>query len=216
MKYGYRGKILVVDLTSQSCYDRELTNDFLKDYIGGRGFGNALLSEFVPRYTNPLEQENALLFLTGPATGTLVPGGSKYVVVTKSPVSGGFCDSYSSGWLAIEIKSAGYDGIVTTGKASRPSILLIDGSQVKIIEAGDLWGKDTFETEEALKNVYGEDSGMACIGPAGEKLVKFASINSDYFRQAARGGVGAVMGSKRLKAIIVKETWGSNALTARV
>jgi aldehyde:ferredoxin oxidoreductase len=208
MEYGYRGKVLVINLTDNSCYERELTEGLLKDYIGGRGLGSVLLSEYVPRRTDPLGPDNALMFLTGPVTGTLVPGSSKYVVVTKSPVSGGFCDSYSSGRLSIEIKASGYDGIIVLGKASKPSILLVENGQASVLEAEDLWGLDTFDAEDQLKKRYGEDVGVACIGPAGERLVKFASINSDYYRQAARGGVGAVMGSKMLKAVVAKGNMG--------
>ena len=215
MAYGYSGKILFVDLSSGDHQDQELSETLIKQYIGGRGWGGFLLNEMAPPGVDPFEPPNVLLFLTGPITGTLAPGGSKYVVVTKSPVSGGFCDSYSSGRLALEMKAAGYDGLAIIGKAKEPSILSINNQKVEILPVPDLWGKDTFQTEKLLKDKYGEEVGVACIGPAGENLVAFASINSDYFRQAARGGVGAVMGSKHLKAIVVKGTGGVRCYDGR-
>ena len=215
MAYGYSGKILIVDLSSGVHREQELSEILIRQYIGGRGWGSLLLPEMVPRGIDPLGSRNALLFLTGPITGTLAPGGSKYVVVTKSPVSGGFCDSYSSGRLALEMKAAGYDGIAIKGKAKEPSILSIKDQRIEILPAPELWGQDTFKTEKLLKDKYGEEVGVACIGPAGENLVAFASINSDYFRQAARGGVGAVMGSKHLKAIVVKGTGGVRCYDGR-
>jgi aldehyde:ferredoxin oxidoreductase len=121
MAYGYSGKILFVDLSSGDHQDQELSETLIKQYIGGRGWGGFLLNEMAPPGVDPFEPPNVLLFLTGPITGTLAPGGSKYVVVTKSPVSGGFCDSYSSGRLALEMKAAGYDGLAIIGKAKEPS-----------------------------------------------------------------------------------------------
>lgn len=215
MAYGYSGKILIVDLSSGVHREQELSEILIRQYIGGRGWGSLLLPEMVPRGIDPLGSRNALLFLTGPITGTLAPGGSKYVVVTKSPVSGGFCDSYSSGRLALEMKAAGYDGIAIKGKAKEPSILSIKDQRIEILPAPELWGQDTFKTETLLKDRYGEESGVACIGPAGENRVAFASINSDYFRQAARGGVGAVMGSKNLKAVVAKGTGGVRCYDGR-
>jgi len=215
MAYGYSGKILVVDLSSGVHQEQELSDIMIKRYVGGRGWGSLLLGEMVSRGTEPLRPGNSLLFLTGPITGTPAPGGSKYVVVTKSPVSGGFCDSYSSGRLALEMKAAGYDGIAIKGKAKEPSVLSINDRKIEILPARDLWGQDTFQTETFLKGKFGEDSGTACIGPAGENLVAFASINSDYFRQAARGGVGAVMGSKNLKAVVVRGTGGVRCYDGR-
>ena len=137
----------------------------------------------------------------------MVPGSSKFVVVTKSPLTHGWCDSYSSGRISIELKKAGYDGIVIRGKANFPCYLKIDDSGVEIRQADGIWGKDSFEAERTLKELEGNTSaGVSSIGPAGENLCSYACINSDYYRQAARGGVGTVMGSKRLKAIVVRGT----------
>ena len=203
MPDGYMGKLLIVDVSSGKSYTKVLSESLKRNYIGGRGLGSKLLLEMVPKGADPLGPKNALLFLTGPITGTIVPGGTKYVVLTKSPATGGFCDSYSSGKFAIEIKAAGYDGLVILGKSRIPSILVINEDDIRVVPAGDLWGQDTFTAEERLRELHGPEAGIICIGPAGENLVKFAAINCDFYRQAARGGVGTVMGSKRLKAVVV-------------
>jgi len=204
---GICGKLLDVDLTSGKTKNFPVAEGMMEKYLGGRGLGARLLFDLLPAGTDPLSPENVLLFLTGPLTGSTVTGTSKFVVVTKSPLTGGWCDSYSSGRIAVEIKKAGYDGMVIRGRSNHPCYLKIDGSGVEIREADALWGKDSFETERLLKEMEKNPSaGVSSIGPAGEKLGKFACINSDLYRQAGRGGVGAVMGSKRLKAIVVKGT----------
>jgi aldehyde:ferredoxin oxidoreductase len=135
----------------------------------------------------------------------MVTGSSKFVVVTKSPLTHGWCDSYSSGRISLELKKAGYDGLVIRGKANHPCYLRIDDAGIEIREAGGIWGKDSFETERGLKEAEkNPDLGVSSIGPAGEKLCRLACINSELYRQAGRGGVGAVMGSKNLKAIVVR------------
>jgi aldehyde:ferredoxin oxidoreductase len=150
-----------------------------------------------------------LLFLTGPLTGNLAPGSSKFVVVTKSPLTQGWCDSYSSGRLSLELKKLGYDGIVIRGRSNHPCYLRIENSGVDIRGADSLWGKDSFETERLIKEEERDPAvAVTSIGPAGERRCAFASINSDLYRQAGRGGVGAVMGSKNLKAIAVKGAGG--------
>jgi len=203
---GVKGKLLEIDLSKASHREVKLEKELIKKYIGGRGLGVKLLGDLLPKNVDPLGEENIMLILTGPLTGSIVPGSGKYVVISKSPVTGGFLDSYSSGRLAPEIKFAGYDGLIIKGKAKRPSYIYIEDKNVEIKHAAHLWGKDTFETEEILQGSGEEEYGTMCIGPAGENLVNFASINSDFFRQAARGGIGAVMGSKNLKAIKVKGT----------
>src|SRR6056297_836803 len=184
---GVKGKLLEIDLSKASHREVKLEKELIKKYIGGRGLGVKLLGDLLPKNVDPLGEENIMLILTGPLTGSIVPGSGKYVVISKSPVTGGFLDSYSSGRLAPEIKFAGYDGLIIKGKAKRPSYIYI-------------------ETEKILQGSGEEEYGTMCIGPAGENLVNFASINSDFFRQAARGGIGAVMGSKNLKAIKVRGT----------
>jgi len=176
-----------------------------KKYIGGRAWGARLLFDLLPAKTDPLSPENVLIFLTGPLTGSMVPGSSKFVVVTKSPATGGWCDSYSSGRISLELKKAGFDGLVIRGRSNHPCYLKIDDRGAEIRDAGWIWGKDSLEAEGMLKEIEGNASaGVSTIGPAGEKLCSYACITSDNYRQAARAGVGAVMGSKRLKAVVVK------------
>jgi len=204
---GICGRLLDVDLTSGRTQEMGISVAMAKKYLGGRGLGARLLFDLLPPKTDPLSPENILIFLTGPLTGSMVPGSSKFVVVTKSPLTHGWCDSYSSGRISIELKKAGYDGIVIRGKSNFPCYLKIDDRGVEILEADGIWGKDSFTAERTLKELAGNSSaGVSSIGPAGENLCSYACINSDYYRQAARCGVGAVMGSKRLKAIVVRGT----------
>lgn len=206
---GICGKLLELDLTSAKTRDIQVSDEMVGKYLGGRGLGARLLLDLLPAKTDPLSPENVLIFLTGPLTGSTVTGSSKFVVVTKSPLTRGWCDSYSSGRIAVELKKAGYDGMVIRGKANHPCYLKIDEGGIEVREAGSIWGKDSFETERILKEMEKNPSaGVSSIGPAGENLCKFACINSDLYRQAGRGGVGAVMGSKRLKAIVVKGNKG--------
>ena len=202
---GVCGKLLEIDLTSGKSKTLPVGEELFEKYLGGRGLGIRLLYDLLPPMTNPLSPENPLLFLTGPLTGTHVTGSSKFVVITKSPLTQGWCDSYSSGRISVELKKAGYDGLVIRGRSNHPCYLKIDPKGVEIRDADFVWGKDSFDTERILKEVEKDPLvGVSSIGPAGEKLVKIACINSDLYRQAGRGGVGAVMGSKNLKAIVVK------------
>jgi len=206
---GICGKLLEVDLSAGKTKDRPISDRMMEKYLGGRGLGARLLGDLLPAKTDPLSPQNVLIFLTGPLTGSTVTGSSKFVVVTKSPLTQGWCDSYSSGRIAVEIKKAGYDGMVIRGKSNHPCYLKIDEGGIEIREADSVWGKDSFETERMLKEIEKNPSaGVSSIGPAGENLCKFACINSDLYRQAGRGGVGAVMGSKKLKAIVVKGAKG--------
>lgn len=204
---AFVGRMLLVDLTTGEHEYKVLGEDIASSYIGGRGLGARLLLDFVPPATDPLGSDNILLFLTGPLNATPFPGTGKFVVVTQSPLTGGFMDSQSSGILAAALRFAGYDVLLITGTARKPTYVWIEDNQVQVLPAEDLWGLDAFETESLLRNRHGHDDvGVAVIGPAGENLVKFASIGSDYYRHAARGGVGAVMGSKNLKAVVVHGT----------
>ncbi len=202
---GVRGRLLDIDLSRGKTKTLSLSDEMFAKYLGGRGLGARLLFDMLPARTDPLSPENVLIFLTGPLTGNLAPGSSKFVVVTKSPLTHGWCDSYSSGRLSVELKKSGYDGMVIRGKSNHPCYLRIDDRGVGIRGADSIWGKDSFETERILKETEGNPSGgVTSIGPAGERLCKFSCINSDLYRQAGRGGVGAVMGSKNLKAIAIK------------
>ncbi len=202
---GICGRLLDVDLTSGKTKDLALSEDLFRKYLGGRGLGARLLFDLLLPGTDPLSPENIILMMTGPLTGTSVTGSSKFVVITKSPLTQGWCDSYSSGRISVELKKAGYDGIAIRGKSNHPCYLRIDGKKIEIREADLFWGKDSFETERLIKETEKDPSaGVSSIGPAGERLCKFACINSDFYRQAGRGGVGAVMGSKNLKAVVIK------------
>lgn len=197
------GRVLEVELSTGEVRRWQVPAETLRLYIGGRGLGARLLLDILPAHTDPLSPANVLMFATGPLTGSPFPGSGKYVVITRSPATGTFLDSYSSGLLAAQMRFAGFDLLILKGKAPRPSYLLVEDERVEIRPADDLWGKDAFETEDVLRGRHGHDIGIAVIGPAGENLVKFAAIGSDYFRHAGRGGGGAVMGSKNLKAIVV-------------
>ena len=202
---GVCGRLLDIDLSSGKTKDHAVSADMVTKYIGGRGLGARLLLDMLPAETRPLSPQNILFFLTGPLTGTKVPGSSKFVVITKSPLTGGWCDSYSSGRLPGELKKLGYDGLIIRAKSNHPCYLKIDDSGIHIREADAIWGKDSFETDRILKEMEGDPSaGVTSIGPAGEKRCRFATINSELYRQAGRGGVGAVMGSKNLKAIMIR------------
>ena len=203
MKY----KLLDIDLNTNTVNTTEIPRATIVKYLGGRGLGAKLLLEYLPAKTDPLGPENVLIWLTGPLMGSLAPGCTKHAVITKSPQSNGFVDSYSSGGVGFNLAYAGYYGLVVRGKAKTPSYIYIRDDQVEIRDAAHLWGLDSFEASSRLLKELGEAGfGHAVIGPAGENLVKFACINNDFFRQAARGGVGAVMGSKNLKALVVKGT----------
>ena len=208
MLYGYKGKLLHIDLTTEESKIIPLPEAILKKYIGGRGLGAKLYWDLIPPGTDPLSPQNIIIVLSGPVGGALVPGSGKHVIVTKSPASRGWLDTYSSGRMTAEMKFAGYDGLVITGRASRPVFIFIEDEKVEIRDAGSFWGKGSFETEDYLKETFHPECGEMCIGPAGENLVKYACVNSEYFRQAGRGGAGAVMGSKNLKAIAVKGSGG--------
>lgn len=204
---GYTGKILWVNLTNGKAVEKELTTSFAKKFLGGKGFGAKVLLDTLKPGINPLDPENVLIFVTGPLTGTMMPTSSKFGVIFKSPLTNTFSDSYCGGHLALELKYAGYDAIVVYGKAKKPVYIWIDDARIELKDANHLWGKDTLETERMIKEELRDSKiEIACIGPAGEKLVRFACICHRVFRHAGRGGAGAVMGSKNLKAIAVRGT----------
>jgi aldehyde:ferredoxin oxidoreductase len=201
---GYVGKTLRVNLTKASI-EKGSTNVLpLKAFIGGKGLGAWILYNELAPGTDASSAENKLVFATGPLTG-LGPAMAKYAVVTKSPLSGTFLDTLSGGYFASELKRAGYDIVIVEGRASKPSYIRIEDHDVKLVDGSHLWGRGTFETEETIKHEMGDKKArVASIGPAGENRVRFACICNDFGRQAGRGGSGAVMGSKNLKAIAVR------------
>ncbi len=201
---AYMGKLLYIDLTSGKSKEISPSPALVKNFIGGKGFGAKILYDLLPAGTDPLSPQNLLMFMPGPLTGTLAPA-MRGCVVTKSPLTGTFADSYFGGHFAQEIRYCGYDGLIINGAAKQPSYIVIDDGKVEVRPAGSTWGLDTFSTVEALRREMGDDSvKIACIGPAGEKLVSFALINCEYNRHAGRAGTGAVMGSKNLKALVLR------------
>ncbi len=213
MTRGYTGKVLHIDLGSGKSRVEELDMNDARMFMGGKGLGAKLLWDLTEKGTDPLDPRNPLMFVTGPLNGLTVPTSGRYCVVSKSPLTGIFNDSHCGGYFGPEIKRAGYDVLVITGKAPVPSYIFIKDDEVTIEDASGLWGKTTFETVDILRKKYDNDSlRMATIGPAGENLVKYAMINIDTYDQkerggqAGRGGAGAVMGSKNLKAVMVKGT----------
>jgi len=206
MPSGYMNKFLFVNLTTGEVKPMEVPEWLRDNFIGGKGFGMKLLYDLVPQYCDPLGPENVLMFMTGPLTGTLAPS-MRACVVTKSPLTGTLLDSYFGGSFGHEIKYAGYDGIIITGRASEPVYLWIYNDSVEIRPAKGCWGMGTLEANRAIKEELRDPSiKIAGIGPAGENLVRFALISCEYNRQAGRGGAGAVMGAKNLKAIALKGT----------
>jgi aldehyde:ferredoxin oxidoreductase len=209
MMYGWTGTVLRVNLTTRKVTKEPLRENWARDFIGGRGLGARYLFAEVDPKVDPLSSENKLIFATGPLTGTNASCGSRYMVVAKGPLTNTITTSNSGGHWAPELKAAGYDMIILEGRASSPCYLWIYDDQVEIRDAGHLWGRTVWETEEHVRKELGvPDTIIASIGPAGEKLVRFACIMNDLHRAAGRSGVGAVMGSKNLKAIAVRGTGG--------
>ena len=209
MTYGWAGHILRVDLTRGSVTKEPLNRDWAEEYIGGRGLAARYLYEEMDPSVSALGPDNKLIMATGPLTGTNASCGSRYMVVTKGPLTGAITTSNSGGHWGPELKFAGYDMVIVEGRAEHPCYLLVDNDRVEIRDAANVWGKVVSETEDAIRDETGIPAlRVSGIGPAGEKLVRFACIINDKHRAAGRSGVGAVMGSKNLKAIAVRGTRG--------
>src|SRR4030067_1240647 len=203
--FGYVGMILRLDLSLRKTDVEPLKEDIARKYLGGRCLGARILIDELEPGVDPLGSENKLIFMTGPVTGRGLPGCARYTVLAKSPLTGIWGEANAGGFVGPALKFAGFDGIIIGGKASRPVYLWIQDGDVEIRDASHLWGKTTSKTETTLRRELGNKKvQIACIGPAGERLVKFACIMSDMYRAAGRCGLGAVMGSKGLKAIAVK------------
>jgi aldehyde:ferredoxin oxidoreductase len=204
---GWTEKLLRVDLSSGRSVVEPIPASWRKDYLGGRGLGVRYLFEEVDPSVDALSAENKLIFACGPLTGTPVPCGARYMVVTKGALTGAITTSNSGGYWGPELKYAGYDLLVLEGRALRPSYLLIYDDRVELRDAGHYWGRGVSQTEDGLRSELGIPGlRIASIGPAGENLVRFGCIMNDKHRAAGRSGVGAVMGSKNLKAIAVRGT----------
>jgi aldehyde:ferredoxin oxidoreductase len=200
---GYAGRILYADLSKGSLEVKPFTDDLKRQYLGGRGLGVKILADNFDKLGDPLGESNILIFAAGPLTGTPIPLGSRYGVITKSPLTGTITSSNSGGMFGWKMKKAGFDAVVVTGKAKSPVYILLNNGKAELKDASGYWGKTTSETTDGiLKEVNDKGAKVACIGPAGEKLSRIACVINDKFRAAGRGGTGAVMGSKNLKAIV--------------
>ena len=192
-----------INLTTEEIRAAESPVEVVVKYLGSRGYAARILYDNVGPEVEPLSRENCLIFSTGPLTGTPWPTGARYTVTAKSPLTGIYGYANSSGFFGPELRKAGFDALVFTGQAQKPLILVIEDRELELIDGGEFWGKTTEETERELKERF-EGCKVASIGPAGENLVRIASVINDYGRAAARCGMGAVMGYKRLKAVVVR------------
>ena len=204
MAHGFMGKILWVDLSKNKIKEEVLDEKICRDFLGGYGLGARILFDRQKPGVDPLGPDNILGLVTGVLTGTPALGGSRYIMVGKSPLTGGWGDANSGGNVGPYLKFAGYDAVFFTGKSNKPVYLFIDNGKAEIKDASKIWGKDTFETEDILRAELGRDVEVACIGPSGEKLALTGAIMNNKGRAAGRSGLAAVMGSKKLKAIALK------------
>ena len=208
--YGWQGHFLNVNLTKNKAIAESYDSKFAFNYLGGRGFAAKILWDQIKPGIDPLSPENKLIFAAGPLTGFALPNSGKIVVASKSPLTGGYGDGNIGTRAAIQMRKAGYDAIILDGKAKSPVFVHIKDKVAELVDAKDFWGLDAFQTEKQLEAMFESTAGILCIGPAGENLVKFATVVSQEGRSGGRPGMGAVMGSKNLKAIVVE---GSNDLS---
>jgi aldehyde:ferredoxin oxidoreductase len=209
--HGYMGKILRINLTTSTITEEFPDEETLKKYWGGSGLATKILFDETEPGIDPLGPENKLIFMTGPLTGTQSPSTGRYSVVTKSPLTNGWGQANSAGFWGRDFKRSGFDGVIFEGKAPKPVYLLTEDGKAELVDAEEIWGKNTSETTRILREKHGPKFNVACIGIGGEKLVKYAAIMNDcdeenWGRAAGRCGVGAVMGSKNLKAIASRGT----------
>ncbi len=205
---GYMGKFAWIDLSTGGVKVEEISEDVRRKYIGGTGLAAYIMRRCRFSEIDPLGPENVLIFSSGPLTGANVPTSGRFAVAAKSPLTGTWGEADSGGRFGIALKSAGFDAIAITGKAQSPSVLCVNNGDVSLVPANGVWEKDTVETFDILTEKYGKKAAIVCIGPAGERLVPLASIMSEgsHARAAGRCGLGAVMGSKRLKAVVADGT----------
>lgn len=202
--YGWTGKILRVNLTEGKVDVEPLEMKTAKEYVGGRGLGVYFLNKEINPACEPLSPDNLLVMAAGPLTGTITPTASRYMVMTKSPLTGALTCSNSGGQFPKEMKRAGFDAILFSGRSSEPVYLWINDEKAELRSAVNFWGKTVPETTDELLRETDPKAKVACIGPSGERLVLFSAIMNDKDRAAGRAGVGAVMGSKNLKAVVVR------------
>jgi len=204
MANGFMGKILWVDLSKKQLKEEKLDPKMGRDFLGGYGLGARILFSRQKAGVDPLGPDAILGITTGVLTGTDAMGGSRYIMVGKSPLTGGWGDANSGGNVGPYLKFAGYDAVFFTGISDKPVYLLIDNGKAELKDAASLWGKDSFETQDILREAHGKELEVACIGPSGEKVALIAAVMNNKGRAAGRSGLGAVMGSKKLKAIAVR------------
>lgn len=202
---GYTGKVLNINLTTGDKTIENYSEDILRKYLGASGLATKILYDRTNGDTDPLGPENHLIYMTGPFAGTKVPTSGRHEITAKSPLTGIFGEGDVGGTWGLTLKKAGYDGIIIHGSAHKPVYILINNGEVDVIDANGLWGLDTFETDTKIKEIHGKEASVSCIGPAGEKQVLVACImhGGKDARAVGRTGLGAVMGSKNLKAVVV-------------
>ncbi len=198
------GKLLEIDLSSGRVETLDLDSRIQRDFVGGAGLAARLFLDRVPPDTDPLGEKNTLFLMAGPLAGTNFPTSSRLLAAFKSPLTGIWGQASAGGSFAAEVKKAGFDGIAISGKSSKPVYVLVEDDKVEIMDASDLWGKDCYETTEILKQRHGAKADMLEIGPAGENVIRFAGIMNGKWGSVSRCGGGAVMGSKNLKAVVVR------------
>lgn len=204
MLYGYMGKLLFVDLSSRTWEVRELSEELARNFIGGHGLGAKILYDEMPAGTDVFAPESMIGFMSGPMSASRAFFGGRYMVVSKSPVTGLWNDANSGGYFGAQLRHSGFDGVFIKGISDTPVYLYLNNGEVEIRDASHLWGKRVIETEQLLRKEVGKDMNAAIIGPAGEHLSHMAAILNDEHRAAGRGGSGAVMGSKKLKAVVAR------------
>ncbi len=203
--YGYMGKILRVDLSAAKAWDEELNEVYARDFIGGSGLAARYAYDVVHADTDPLGDENPLIMMTGPMVGTAMPSAGRFAVCALSPHTGLWGEANSGGFFGPELRFAGYDGLIVTGRADRPVWLSVVNGQATLHDASDVWGLDSYTTQTEIRAHLGESRArVACIGPAGENQAAMAAVMNDHGRAAGRTGMGAVMGAKHLKAVAAR------------
>ncbi len=202
---GYMGKILRVDLSAGEMRDEPLNEEYARAFVGGSGLAARIIYDMIDGDTDPLGPENPLVFMTGPLVGTAMPSAGRCSVCALSPLTSIWGEANTGGFFGPELRFAGYDGVVITGQAKKPVWLSIVNGRAQLRDAVDMWGSDSYAVQEQVRQAMGEPKArVACIGAGGENLVKMAAVMNDRGRAAGRTGMGAVMGSKKLKAIGVR------------
>ncbi|WP_300457085.1 aldehyde ferredoxin oxidoreductase family protein [Desulfobacula sp.] len=200
---GFFNRLVIIDVTHQTTQVQDIDDQTLKMYMGGKGLATHLLLKHNPPGVDPLSPDNHFIIGLGPVTDSLIYGSCRYGIFSKSPLTGFYAESYSGGKAAVSISRTGYDCILLKGEAQKPVWLEISDTAILFHDAENLWGKDTYETEDQLKALCGQkDAAALVIGPAGENLVRFAVVENDYWRSAGRTGMGAVLGSKKIKGLV--------------